>query len=106
MIARTPEPPYYAVIFSNFLEKNTEGYNEMADKMIELAQKQDGYLGHESVRDGMGITISYWESEVAIKNWRQHAEHILAQKAGIEMWYRQFCTRVCKVRRQHFWERS
>jgi heme-degrading monooxygenase HmoA len=106
MIARTPKPPYFAVIFSSLLEDDAAGYGEMSDKMVSLAKTQPGYLGHESVRDNLGITISYWESEDAIMNWRKNAEHQIAQKYGVEKWYSSFCTRVCRIERDHFWERK
>lgn len=72
MIATTPKPPYYAVIYTNTLSENTAGYEEMANRMVELAEQQPGFLGMESVRDGVGITVSYWQSLDAIKSWKQH----------------------------------
>lgn len=76
-IAATPAPPYYAVIFTSRHGADTEGYGEMADRMGELAATMDGYLGIESVRNeaGHGITVSYWESEEAIRSWKANAEH-------------------------------
>ena len=99
--ARTPEPPYYAVIFTSTRTEVDGGYGDMATKMVELASQQPGFLGVESARgeDGLGITVSYWESEEAIANWRKHAEHRLAQSQGREQWYAEFCTRVAKVER-------
>ena len=47
MIANTPKPPYYAVIFSSLRTKGDNGYGEMADLMVELAQKQNGFIGVE-----------------------------------------------------------
>ncbi len=100
-IANTPKPPYYAVIFSNELSDNTTGYEETANRMIELAGQQPGYLGHESVRDELGITISYWQDEQSIKQWKQHSEHVLARKMGRDTWYKAFKTRVAKVERDY-----
>ncbi|HYC61020.1 MAG TPA: antibiotic biosynthesis monooxygenase [Thermoanaerobaculia bacterium] len=99
--ARTPEPPYYAVIFTSTRTDVREGYDQTSERMIELAAQQPGFLGVESARgdDGLGITISYWESEEAIANWKRHAEHRVAQATGIEQWYDQFVTRVAKVER-------
>ena len=101
MIARTPEPPYYAVIFTSTRTEVEEGYGDTSARMIELAAQQPGFLGVESARgaDGLGITVSYWESEEAIANWRRHAEHQLAQSRGRGQWYGQFTTRVAKVER-------
>lgn len=106
MLANTPEPPYYAVIFSNYRTEVEEGYGDMAEKMSELAAQQPGYLGMESVRNGLGITISYWESLDAIKNWKANAEHLVAQRLGREKWYQSFKTRICKVEREYGFERK
>ncbi|MBN8838259.1 MAG: antibiotic biosynthesis monooxygenase [Sphingobacteriia bacterium] len=104
MIALTPEPPYYAVIFTSVRTKVNEGYNDMALHMIELAEQQPGYLGHESARNETGITVSYWNSLNAIKNWKQNTEHLLAQQYGKEKWYTQYKTRICLVERDYEFE--
>lgn len=107
MIARTPEPPYYAVIFTSLRTDVEEGYGDTAERMIELAAEQPGFLGVESTRgaEGLGITVSYWESEEAIANWRRHAEHQIAQSRGRSEWYEQFATRVAKVERARTFEK-
>jgi len=93
--------PYYAVIFTSKLTKNNEGYSEMAQKMEDLAKKQNGFLGIESVREDVGITVSYWESLEAIKTWKQNSEHLIAQQKGREQWYSWYNTRICKVEREY-----
>ncbi|MFL0353217.1 antibiotic biosynthesis monooxygenase family protein [Xanthomarina sp. GH4-25] len=93
--------PYYAVIFTSIQNENTEGYSEMAEKMETLAKSQDGFLGIESARDQIGITVSYWESLDAIKNWKQHSEHLLAQQKGRTQWYNWYHVRICKVEREY-----
>ncbi|MBA4198059.1 MAG: antibiotic biosynthesis monooxygenase [Chitinophaga sp.] len=105
MIAKTPKPPYYAVIFTSVKENDLEGYNEMADKMEALAKQQPGFLGMESASKGISITVSYWESLDAIKLWKQHAEHIIAQQYGREKWYEQYKTRICLVERDYGFEK-
>lgn len=105
MIAPTPKPPYYAVIFTNLRTTADEGYKEMADEMVQLAEVQSGYLGHESARDGLGITISYWESLDAIKNWKANSDHRLAQKFGREKWYSAYKTRIALVERDYGFEK-
>ena len=99
--ARTPDPPYYAVIFSSRRTDIDEGYDAMAERMLELAMQQPGYLGKESTRgaDGFGITVSYWSSLEAIAAWKSHAEHRVAQATGRKKWYSQFVTRVARVER-------
>lgn len=99
--ARTPEPPYFAVIFTSQRTEGDQGYDAMADRMVELATKQPGFLGVESARDagGFGITVSYWSSLEAIAAWRAHAEHRVAQETGRKQWYAHFKTRVARVER-------
>ena len=101
--ARTPEPPYYAVIFSSTRTAIDEGYGAMADRMVELARRQPGYLGVESVRgaDGFGITVSYWTSLEAIASWKAHGEHLIAQQTGRQKWYQHFATRIARVERAY-----
>lgn len=100
-IALTPKPPYYAVIFSSHRTEGDNGYGEMADHMVELASQQPGFLGVESVRDGLGITVSYWENLDAIKNWKHHSEHLEAQRLGRDGWYSEFMVRIAKVERDY-----
>ncbi len=99
--APTPEPPYYAVIFSTQRSDGDHGYGRMAERMVELAASQPGFLGMESARgaDGFGITVSYWASEEAIANWKAHAEHRAAQQLGRRTWYAHYALRVAKVDR-------
>jgi heme-degrading monooxygenase HmoA len=99
--ARTPEPPYYAVIFTSTRTPGDNGYAAAAARMVELAAQQPGFLGVESARgdDGLGITVSYWESEEAIAAWKAHGEHRLTQGKGWDLWYEEFFTRVAKVER-------
>ena len=101
MIADTPKPPYYAVIFTSTRTQGDEGYADMSTRMVELAQQQPGYLGHESARDGLGITVSYWQSLEDIRNWKMNTEHLLAQQYGKQKWYSTYKVRICKVERDY-----
>jgi len=103
MIAKTPAPPYYAVIFTSVRTEDNNGYAEMADRMAELAAQQPGYLGIESARNEVGITVSYWESLDAIRHWKANIEHLVAQRLGREKWYSAYKTRVCLVERDYGW---
>jgi len=95
-----PEPPYYAALFTSVRTEGDHGYAEMAERMVELVEKQEGFLGMESVREGrVGITVSYWASLEAIEKWRQNAEHRRAQQMGREKWYREYRLRVARVER-------
>jgi heme-degrading monooxygenase HmoA len=93
----------FAVIFTSTRTEGDNGYAAAAERMEELVNTQPGYLGVESVRgaDGVGITVSYWESEAAILAWRQNPEHRVIQERGRSIWYSKFHTRVCRVEREY-----
>lgn len=100
-IANTPAPPYYAVIFTSLRTEGDNGYDAMSDRMVELARQQPGFLGFESARDGVGITVSYWSDLESIRNWKANAEHLEAQRLGHQKWYAAFKTRIAKVERDY-----
>lgn len=107
MIANTPSPPYYAVIFTSLrTEDEGQQYTVAAQRMVELASEQSGFLGMESSREGLGITVSYWDSLESIKNWKMNAEHATARELGREHWYRTFKVRICLVERDYDWEKK
>ena len=109
MFAKTPEPPYTAVIFTNTRTGvEDDAYFQMADRMEELAAEQVGFLGTENARsaDGLSITLSYWRDEEAALNWKRNAEHLTGQKLGREKWYQAFSLRVCTVTRDYSFERD
>ncbi len=101
VMANTPAPPYYAVIFTSHRTEGDNGYGRMADRMVELASEQPGFLGVESAREEVGITVSYWSDLESIKRWKQNAEHQEAQRLGHEKWYTSFKTRISKVERDY-----
>lgn len=100
-LAKTPDPPYYAVIFSSHKKPEAEGYDDMSARMTDLAASQPGFLGVESARNQLGITVSYWESLEAIRAWKQNAEHLEAQRLGRQQWYSDFRVRVARVERDY-----
>ena len=102
-IANTPEPPYYAVLFTTAPAKDDEGYAEVAARVLEAAFNQPGFLGIESTRKkgGLGIIISYWDNLDAVRQWRSQVDHKEAQRLGKERWYRDYMIRVCKVERDY-----
>ena len=110
--ARTPAPPYFAVIFTSIraedsaaVEASSNGrtYGQTADEMEALAKTQPGYLGFETARTegGLGISVSYWESLDAIRAWKANADHLTAQRFGRHAWYRGYRVRVCRVEREY-----
>jgi len=104
MIAQTPKPPYYAVIFTSLRTEVKDDYGKTADLMVELAEQQPGFLGIESARETLGITVSYWKDLESIKLWKAQVDHQVAQKRGREEWYSAFKTRIAKVERDYGFE--
>lgn len=92
---------YYAVIFTSQQTETIEGYDDMAQTMENLAKQQPGYIGIESARSEIGITVSYWKNIEAIKNWKANLDHQMAQKIGRKQWYAWYKVRICKVEREY-----
>lgn len=106
MIANTPEPPYYAVIFTNIGTNFNTEYESLAKRMVALAKEQPGFLGYESARNELGITISYWTDLESIRNWKMNTEHVLAQEKGRQYFYTTYKTRICKVEKDYIFEKK
>ncbi|MCW3086233.1 MAG: hypothetical protein JWP12_3599 [Bacteroidetes bacterium] len=105
LISKTPAPPYYAVIFTSEKMADDNGYSEMSDHMMNLSEQQDGFLGIESVREELGITVSYWRDLESIKKWKMHTDHIQAQQKGRANWYKNYKVRICLVERDYGFEK-
>lgn len=100
-LAQTPVPPYYAVIFTSLRTIGDQGYSDMAGQMAELAKLQPGYLGVESAREEVGITVSYWLNLAAIRAWKTQLDHLQAQHKGRAHWYAAYKVRICRVERDY-----
>ena len=101
MIAPTPKAPYYAVIFTSIRTDGDHGYDAMSDRMSALAELQPGYLGVESARNDVGITVSYWRDLASIQAWKAQAEHLVAQQTGRSDWCTRYTTRIARVERAY-----
>ncbi|MEN8745506.1 MAG: antibiotic biosynthesis monooxygenase [Polaribacter sp.] len=104
MIVANLQIPYYAVIFSTVLSENTDGYIAAAKRMEVLAKQQKGFLGIESARAEIGITISYWKTLADISAWKNNVDHTEVRKLGREKWYKKYQLRICKVERAYDFE--
>ena len=104
-LANTPNPPYYAVIFSSIRENDDIAYQDMVKKMDELAKTQSGFLGFETARDLLGVSVSYWENLEAIQKWKNNVDHIQAQNKGKSDWYSSYKVRIAKVEREYSFEK-
>jgi len=99
--AATPEPPYYAVIFTSTRTAGDNGYEAMAEAMLERARCQPGFLGFESAREALGLSVSYWADLESIRQWKLDLAHRAAQQRGREDWYSDFRVRIAKVERDY-----
>jgi heme-degrading monooxygenase HmoA len=104
MIVENLETPYYAVIFSTITSENIDGYLEAAQRMEVLAKQQKGFLGIESARSEIGITVSYWQTVADISAWKNNIEHSTVRALGREKWYKKYQLRICKVERAYGFE--
>ncbi len=101
MIAKTPHPPYYTVIFTSIRTAGDQGYSDTSKRMMELAAQQEGFLGVETAREELGITVSYWRDLTSIKRWKENAEHTIARAKGRTKWYSAFRVRIALVEREY-----
>lgn len=104
IVTKLGKSPYFAVIFSSVQNEGNDGYDEMASRMWELAHEQPGFLGADSASSDIGITVSYWESLDAIKQWKSNSEHRIAQQYGKAKWYKRYTLRIAKVEREYDFE--
>ena len=100
-LAAIYEVPYYAVIFTSVQTESLEGYEEMAEEMERLGSAQPGFLGIDSARSGVGITVSYWRTLEAVREWKANLDHLEAQRKGRVQWYSSYTVRVAKVERNY-----
>lgn len=105
MLATTPSPPYYAVIFASIKSDEQSGYEKMSEDMFQLVHHQEGFLGLDTSRSDVGITVSYWKDEKAIAAWREHVEHKIARQLGRDQWYSYFTVRIAKVERDYYFSK-
>lgn len=101
MIARTPPPPYYAVIFTTRKTDRLDDYEETAARMVELAQAQPGFLGIESAYETIGLTVSYWKDLESIRLWKHQADHTAAREKGRSNWYKEYTLRIALVEKEY-----
>lgn len=109
-LANTPEPPYYVVVFTSVLgnisDQELLKYTQMSNILVELASKETGFIGMESVRNELGITVSYWESLESIRKWKSNVVHAKAQRLGETKWYGTYKIRIAKVDKEITFSRN
>lgn len=106
MIAKTPQPSFYAVIFTSIRTEVENGYSEMSGEMERMVEKQPGFLGFESARNETGITVSYWKDLESIRNWKENVAHSVAREKGRKIWYENYKVRIARVERDYGFEKN
>ncbi len=88
----------YAVIFRAKIRTLDTDYAAMAARMRNLAIKEYGCVEFIACTEGDSeVAISYWESEEQIRQWKQNAEHLVAQERGRSRWYTSYSVEVLEV---------
>ena len=74
---------------SRLTPEAANGYGAMAEQMSKLARSSPGFIAEKGfvAEDGERLTVVWWENEETLKQWRNNAEHLIAQKTGREKWY-------------------
>jgi len=92
----------FVVIFRARVRALDDEYFRVAARMRELALNEFGCLEFHVVTEGdTEVALSYWPSEEAIKAWKTHPEHLLAQTAGRERWYESYSVQVACLTREY-----
>lgn len=99
-------PPYFAVIFTSTHHLLDKEYDGLDDILIDLAKKNGGFLGMDSARSDIGISVSYWKTEEDILRWKKNTDHQVAIQKGIDRWYQHYNVRICKVERNYEFNRD
>lgn len=99
------ELPYYAVIFTSLLHLPDEEYHGLDEKLILEAKKMDGFIGMDSARSLLGISVSYWKTLEDIQIWSQNTQHIFAKEKGKKLWYESYNVKICKIEKEYSFKR-
>lgn len=92
----------FVVIFRAKARTLDAEYSAMAAQMRQLALTQFGCLDFTAATEGdQEIALSYWPDEASIRAWKQHTDHLMAQKLGRERWYASYAVEIAEVRRSY-----
>lgn len=100
--------PYYAVIFISQTITDDAAFNAMQTLVAEKLASAKGLLGMDRHRtaNGLGFSISYWDSLESIRAWRDEKTHARGQKEARDKWYSSYTIRVCQVLSDNLFDRE
>ena len=95
-----------AIIFEvTPLDGKQEEYLSIAASMRSLAEQVDGFISVERFQSLTNpdklLSISFFENETAVNQWRQLSEHRAAQRAGRDRIFKDYRLRVLSVIRDY-----
>ena len=85
-----------------------EAYRVTNERMVGLARTMPGFVsvGALQDRDGRSFTVVVFEDEESHRAWRNHPEHLEAQRRGREDWYLEYSAEVLQPVRSYGWRRE
>jgi heme-degrading monooxygenase HmoA len=86
-------------------ERSQEDYNATAGHMLTLVSKMPGFVSLDVFNNAAGETLIYgkFESDEALKQWRDHEGHRAARDRRAEF-YDEYSVEVCEVIREYDWK--
>ena len=101
----------YVVIFEVKVKASgKDQYLEIASKLKEQLVKMDGFISIERftslVEEGKILSLSFWEDQNAIDNWKANIDHMSAQQKGRESLFEDYRIRVAEVVKDYTMETS
>lgn len=96
----------FAVIFEvEILENKKDKYLKIASMLKEQLVKEKGFVSIERfqslVDENKLLSLSFWESEDAILNWKKNMDHVSAQKKGRESIFKDYKISVAKINKSY-----
>ena len=96
----------YAVIFEVEIKDGCQDeYLRLGAKMRERVSQFDGFISAERfssvVTEGKICSLSFWESEAGILQWKKDLQHTTCQHEGMGALFKDYRIRIAKVERDY-----
>jgi heme-degrading monooxygenase HmoA len=80
-------------------------YERTFSRMLELVSQMPGFLGIDGYagEDGTELAVARFESDEAVKAWKQHPEHLETQERGRRNFFAAHDITVAEVLRHYEW---
>ena len=96
----------YAVIFEVFPKESGKAqYLDIASNLRQFLENRPGFISIERFQsltnEGKILSLSFWEDEKSIEDWRNLIEHRNAQRQGKNKLFESYRIRFAKVERDY-----